>query len=331
MSWQFDVEKFRRRFVARGQQLAEISPALSKPSASPREWNDDDYSANSRYWTKWEARDDVVFPPISDDVVKKFDPSPENLFVPDMKVEAVDRRYPGLVCIATIFDVDGERVRVYFDGWNHNYDYWCHYTSPEIRPIGTAAQIGLSLQTPGTSRGQQWLDEWRAGGSNWKGYLTRTNTKAAPLEAFHSCYRFERDEQEFSLQDMVVRVILRSGFNVQSAEKLLPPSIKKLILNARKCPFCGGPFLWGVNTVDYFTCQKWLCDDVNRVGRTAVTCSVQCAKALLNRMRSSVSSSSSREPRPHFICHQYAGHSLGNQSHLTNHTFYVFPRLYFKH
>lgn len=70
MSWQFDVEKFRRRFVARGRQLAEISPALSKPSASPREWNDDDYSTNSRYWTKWEARDDNVFPPISDDVVK---------------------------------------------------------------------------------------------------------------------------------------------------------------------------------------------------------------------------------------------------------------------
>ena len=29
--------------------------------------------------------------------IQKFDPSPGNLFVPNMKVEAVDRRYPGLV------------------------------------------------------------------------------------------------------------------------------------------------------------------------------------------------------------------------------------------
>ena len=114
MRWPFDVKKFRRRgFVACGKQLAEISPAPSKASAWPCEWKDDDYSANSRYWTKWQARDDDDLKSMSDDVVKipsfcsqalklifkiqKFDPSPGNLFVPNMKVEAVDRRYPGLV------------------------------------------------------------------------------------------------------------------------------------------------------------------------------------------------------------------------------------------
>lgn len=101
--------------------------------------------------------------------MKTVDPSTNNLFRAGMKVEALDRQYPGLVwyvfvvdsyyctrwkeshfcSVATIQEVKSDRVQVYFDGWNHNYDYWCCYDSPEIQPIGTWVQVGSTLQTPG--------------------------------------------------------------------------------------------------------------------------------------------------------------------------------------
>lgn len=40
-----------------------------------------------------------------------------------MKLEAVDRKNPSLVCVATIADVD-DRLLVHFDNWDESYDYW---------------------------------------------------------------------------------------------------------------------------------------------------------------------------------------------------------------
>lgn len=41
-----------------------------------------------------------------------------------MKLEAVDRMNPSLVCVASVTDVVDSRFLVHFDDWDDTYDYW---------------------------------------------------------------------------------------------------------------------------------------------------------------------------------------------------------------
>lgn len=41
-----------------------------------------------------------------------------------MKLEAVDKKNPGLVCVASVTDVMDDRFLVHFDNWDDTYDYW---------------------------------------------------------------------------------------------------------------------------------------------------------------------------------------------------------------
>lgn len=42
-----------------------------------------------------------------------------------LKLEAVDRMNPSLICVATVTDIVGKRFLVHFDNWDDTYDYWC--------------------------------------------------------------------------------------------------------------------------------------------------------------------------------------------------------------
>ena len=67
-----------------------------------------------------------------------------------MKVEAVDRRFPYFVCVATIADKQetGSKVLVHFDGWSNAYDYWCGADAIELHPMGWCETHGWELQKP---------------------------------------------------------------------------------------------------------------------------------------------------------------------------------------
>ncbi|XP_012882589.1 PREDICTED: lethal(3)malignant brain tumor-like protein 4 [Dipodomys ordii] len=69
-------------------------------------------------------------------------------FLPDMKLEVVDKRNPRLIRVATIIDVDDQRVKVHFDGWDHKYDYWMGVDSPDLHPIGWCDVTGHPLEVP---------------------------------------------------------------------------------------------------------------------------------------------------------------------------------------
>uniref|UniRef100_A0A8C2LT66 L3MBTL4 histone methyl-lysine binding protein n=1 Tax=Cricetulus griseus TaxID=10029 RepID=A0A8C2LT66_CRIGR len=69
-------------------------------------------------------------------------------FLPNMKLEAVDKRNPRLIRVATIIDVDDHRVKIHFDGWDHKYDYWMDADSPDIHPIGWCDVTGHPLEVP---------------------------------------------------------------------------------------------------------------------------------------------------------------------------------------
>ncbi|XP_042190184.1 polycomb protein SCMH1 isoform X2 [Callorhinchus milii] len=86
--------------------------------------------------------------PIS--IFKKEPPSPQdNSFKVGMKLEAVDRKNPHLICPATISEVKSDDVFITFDGWRGAFDYWCKYNSRDIFPVGWCGMTGDSLQPPG--------------------------------------------------------------------------------------------------------------------------------------------------------------------------------------
>ncbi|KAG9492660.1 hypothetical protein GDO78_000906 [Eleutherodactylus coqui] len=77
-------------------------------------------------------------------------PSP-NLFKVGLKLEAVDKKNPFLICPASVGDVKGDEIFITFDGWRGAFDYWCKYESRDIFPVGWCSITGDSLQPPGNT------------------------------------------------------------------------------------------------------------------------------------------------------------------------------------
>jgi hypothetical protein len=64
------------------------------------------------------------------------------------KLEAVDRRFPYYVCVATIADKIGKEVLIHFDDWDDSYDYWCSVDDVELHPVGWCDRNNWTLQKP---------------------------------------------------------------------------------------------------------------------------------------------------------------------------------------
>lgn len=76
---------------------------------------------------------------------------PQNSFKSGMKLEAVDKKNPYLICPATIGEVRGDEVFIMFDGWRGAFDYWCKYDSRDVFPVGWCSLTKHNLQPPGNS------------------------------------------------------------------------------------------------------------------------------------------------------------------------------------
>lgn len=81
-----------------------------------------------------------------------FKPEPAtpntNKFKVGMKLEAVDKKNPQLICVATVGDVKKDMIYITFDGWKGAFDYWCRYDSRDIFPAGWCGKSGHHLQPP---------------------------------------------------------------------------------------------------------------------------------------------------------------------------------------
>uniref|UniRef100_A0A3Q2DMB7 Lethal(3)malignant brain tumor-like protein 1 n=1 Tax=Cyprinodon variegatus TaxID=28743 RepID=A0A3Q2DMB7_CYPVA len=97
-------------------------------------------------------------------------------FETGMKLEAVDRMNPSLICVATVTDVVDDRFLVHFDNWDDTYDYWCDASSPYIHPVGWCQERNLPLTPP-----QDYPDP---GQFTWTRYLEETGSKAVAADAF---------------------------------------------------------------------------------------------------------------------------------------------------
>ena len=70
-------------------------------------------------------------------------------FKANMKLEAKDRKYPSLICVATVQEVNGEGLLlIHFDGWGPEYDYWCDASTSDIHPAGWCEKHSHGLQKP---------------------------------------------------------------------------------------------------------------------------------------------------------------------------------------
>ncbi|KAM5219561.1 LOW QUALITY PROTEIN: lethal(3)malignant brain tumor-like protein 4 [Hipposideros larvatus] len=93
-----------------------------------------------------------------------------------IKLEAVDRKNPSLVCVATIADIVEDRLLVHFDNWDDSYDYWCDVNSPYVQPVGWCQENGRTLRAP-----QGYPDPENF---SWTEYLEATHTSAVPAKFF---------------------------------------------------------------------------------------------------------------------------------------------------
>ena len=64
-----------------------------------------------------------------------------------MKIEAEDSQN-GLVCCATIAEIRGCRLKVHFDGWPNDYDFWAKIGSSKVHFIGWCQEAQIPLCPP---------------------------------------------------------------------------------------------------------------------------------------------------------------------------------------
>ncbi len=65
-----------------------------------------------------------------------------------MKLEAVDKRNPILIRVATIADRTDHALLIHFDGWSTVYDCWIDDSSPDLHPVGWCFKTGHPLEPP---------------------------------------------------------------------------------------------------------------------------------------------------------------------------------------
>jgi len=53
-----------------------------------------------------------------------------------------------LICVATIVDILGNRIRIHLDGWTDYSDYWVDISSTNIRPVGWCDNNSRFLTPP---------------------------------------------------------------------------------------------------------------------------------------------------------------------------------------
>ncbi|XP_055489719.1 lethal(3)malignant brain tumor-like protein 4 isoform X2 [Leucoraja erinacea] len=117
---------------------------------------------------------------------RAFKIRPPHGFQVNMKFEAVDKRNPLLIRVATVADTDDQRIKIHFDGWNHNYDYWLDADHPDIHPAGWCAKTNHSLQPPPNSQG--FVASPTPGGCPTPGCIGIGHIKGARYTGHHSAF-----------------------------------------------------------------------------------------------------------------------------------------------
>lgn len=110
--------------------------------------------------------------------VKLFaDPFPysRNKFKTGMLLEGIDPHHPSHFCLLSVVDVQGYRMRLHFEGFSKDYDFWVNADSNDIFPLGWCEKNGRYLNPPPEYADKEF---------NWMQYVKETKSIAAPKSAF---------------------------------------------------------------------------------------------------------------------------------------------------
>ncbi|XP_072895429.1 lethal(3)malignant brain tumor-like protein 4 isoform X1 [Hemitrygon akajei] len=117
---------------------------------------------------------------------RAFKIRPSHGFQVNMKLEAVDKRNPMLIRVATVADTDDQRIKIHFDGWSHHYDYWLDADHPDLHPAGWCAKTNHPLQPPLNSQG--FVAAPTPGGCPTPGCIGVGHIKGARYTGHHSAF-----------------------------------------------------------------------------------------------------------------------------------------------
>lgn len=92
-----------------------------------------------------------------------FPAASRNNFQIGMKLEAIDPFNQALFCVCTVVHVRGNRIKLRFDGFSAEYDFWRNADAKTIFPPGWCAATGRNIEPPA-----QWPINKKF---NWNEYL----------------------------------------------------------------------------------------------------------------------------------------------------------------
>uniref|UniRef100_A0A182MFV5 SAM domain-containing protein n=1 Tax=Anopheles culicifacies TaxID=139723 RepID=A0A182MFV5_9DIPT len=116
-------------------------------------------------------------------------PSTENKFRTGMKLEAIDPENNSLFCVCTVAEVRGYRLKLHFDGYPAEYDFWVNANSIDIFPPGWCYQTNRVLQPPASYVGKPF---------SWDSYLQETNG-LAPEKGMFAHLNYTSDKNKFEI------------------------------------------------------------------------------------------------------------------------------------
>jgi hypothetical protein len=65
-----------------------------------------------------------------------------------MKLEACDKHNPFFIRVCTIVNIEYKKIKIHFDGWKEEYDFWVDVDSEDIHPIFWCEKTDHPLQQP---------------------------------------------------------------------------------------------------------------------------------------------------------------------------------------
>ncbi|RXM36342.1 Lethal(3)malignant brain tumor-like protein 3 [Acipenser ruthenus] len=89
-----------------------------------------------------------------------------------------------LIRVVSVVDADDHRIKIHFDGWCDEYDYWVDADSPDIHPAGWCAKTGHALQPPISP--QDMFEASEQGGCPTPGCKGVGHIKGARYSGHHS-------------------------------------------------------------------------------------------------------------------------------------------------
>lgn len=97
---------------------------------------------------------------LSSDFMDRVRKGHYNKFEIGSKVEVCDKHNLISMCVATIIDIVGDRLRLRYDGLEDESagDYWSHFLSNDIHPVGWSQLVGHTLSPP--HGWQHTLTDW---------------------------------------------------------------------------------------------------------------------------------------------------------------------------